>query len=443
LIILKKQIVMKWMIGNGLLILFLGGMPSVWAQPVNLEDCWEKSRTHYPINEASRALVDETTQERLKNLSSAWYPKVEMGAQVSWQNDVPHVDMDNPLFDLPMAPKDQYKAFVDVSQTIYDGGYTRGNKRLTVAEGAAGQQDVEVKLREVKSTVTDIYFSLLMLREQKQQLVSVMEDLEARVHEVSSAVRNEVLHVTELSLLEVEQMKAEKQQIALVSSEKALLEILSLYTGSTISMEDELEVPREALFMAPEARPELKAFAFQQAQLEVRQDLNQVASRPKLVAFAQAGYGNPGFNMLKDEFDTFYMVGLRLRWQPWDWNVASRNDRVLTLQSELLQQRVNSFDRELQRTHYQLNGELQHYRQKMETDSVIVVKHQQIVGHYRTRLKNGAITSADYIAALNAASRAQLELELNRLQYLLRLAKQYLVGWEAGYLNMTINNVEP
>lgn len=186
---------MKWMSGNGLLILFLGAMSSVWAQSVNLEDCWEKSRTHYPINEATSAMVDETTQERLKNLSSAWYPQVEMGAQASWQNDVPHVDMDNPMFDLPMAPKDQYKAFVDVSQTIYDGGYTRGNKQLTAAEGATGQQDVEVKLREVKGTVTDIYFGLLMLREQKQQLVAVMEDLEARVHEVSSAVQLSLIHI--------------------------------------------------------------------------------------------------------------------------------------------------------------------------------------------------------------------------------------------------------
>lgn len=414
------------------LILLFWGMPFVGAQPVNLTDCWEKSRAHYPLNEASRDLVDQATQERLKILSSAWYPQLEMGAQASWQNDVPHVDMDNPLFDLPMAPKDQYKAFLEVSQTIYDGGYTRGNKQLAAVEGGVEQQDLEVRLREVKGTVTDVYFALLMLREQKQQLVALMEDLDARVLEVSSAVRNEVVHVTELNLLEVEKLKAEKQQIALATSEGALLEILSLYTGSTISLADELEVPREAMFVKPEARPELKVFAFQQEQMEARQALNNVSARPKLAAFGQLGYGNPGFNMLKDEFDTFYMVGLRLRWQPWDWKVASRNDKVLTLQSELLQQRENSFNRELQRTHYQLNGDLQQYRQKMETDSAIVAKHQQIVGHYQTRLKNGAITSADYIAVLNAASRAQLEMELNHLQYLHILAKQYLVGWNAA-----------
>ncbi|MCA1744407.1 MAG: TolC family protein [Bacteroidales bacterium] len=423
---------MKLITCYAFLILLFWGMPLVGAQPLNLTDCWEKSRTHYPLNDTSRGLVDEATQERLKNLSSAWYPQLEMGAQASWQSDVPHVDLDNPLFDLPMAPKDQYKAFLEVSQIIYDGGFTRGNKQLAAVEGGVEQEDLEVRLREVKGTVTDVYFALLMLREQKQQLVALMEDLDARVLEVSSAVRNEVVHVTELNLLEVEKLKADKQQISLATSEKALLEILSLYTGSTVSLADELEVPREALFVKPEARPELKVFAFQQEQMEARQALNNVSTRPKLAAFAQMGYGNPGFNMLKDEFDTFYMVGLRLRWQPWDWKVASRNDKVLTLQSELLQQRENSFNRELQRAHYQLNGDLQQYRQKMETDSAIVVKHQQIVVHYQTRLKNGAITSADYIAALNASSRAQLEMELNRLQYLHILAKQYLVGWNAG-----------
>ncbi len=430
---------MKLLAYYTLLLVLFGWMPSVLAQPVSLEDCWEKSRTHYPLNDASLELVDAATKVRLKNSSATWYPKLELGAQASWQNDVPHVDLDNPLFDLPMAPKDQYKAFVDVSQTIYDGGFTRGNKQLTTAEGGAEQQDLEVKLREVKSTVTDVYFSLLVLREKQQQLVALVEDLDARVREVSSAVRNEVVHVTELNLLEVEKMKAEKQQMALVSSERALVEILALYTGRPISLEEELEVPREALFVQPDVRPELRAFAFQQEQLEARRALNNVASLPKLAAFAQAGYGNPGFNMLKDEFDTFYMVGLRLHWQPWDWKVSSRNEKVLTLQSQLLQHRKNSFDRELQRSHYQISGELQQYLEKMETDSAIVAKHQQIVSHYQIRLKNGVITSADYIAVLNAASRAQMEMKINHLQYLYMLAKQYLVGWEAGNHKRTKN----
>ncbi|GAO27787.1 TolC family protein [Geofilum rubicundum] len=432
---------MKEMAFYAFLIFLLGSVFTLGAQPVQLEDCWERSRAHYPLNDASRALVEELTQERMKNSAAAWYPQLEMGAQASWQSDVPHVDLDNPMFDLPMAPKDQYKAFAEVSQTLYNGGYTRGNKRLTAAEGGAEQQDLEVKLREVKSTVTDVYFSLLKLREQKKQMVAYMDDLDARVRELSSAVKNEMVHVTELNLLEVEKMKAEKQQMALTSSEQALLEILSLFTGTSISEEDELTVPREDLFMSPEARPERKVYAFQQEQLEARQALNQVATRPKLAAFAQAGYGNPGFNMLKDEFDTFYMVGLRLRWQPWDWKVSSRNDKVLALQSELLQQRESSFDLELQRTHYQLSGELQQYQYKMATDSAIVAKHQQIVAHYQTRLKNGAITAADYISALNAASRAQLEMKINHLQYLHSLAKQYMVGWEAGNFQETKKQV--
>jgi outer membrane protein TolC len=244
--------------------------------------------------------VNEATRERLKNISAAWYPQFEMGAQASWQSDVPHVDLSNPMFDLPMAPKDQYKAFVDVSQTIYDGGYGRGNKQLVTAEGRSEQQDMEVKLLEVKGLVTDIYFSLLMIREQKQQLVVLMDDLDARMKEMSSAVRNELVHVTELNLLEVEKMKAEKQHIALASSEKALLEMLSLYTGSSVALSHELICPRETLFAQPESRPELEVFTLQQQQLEARRALNNVSARPHLAAFAQVGYGNPGFNMLKD-----------------------------------------------------------------------------------------------------------------------------------------------
>ena len=422
---------MKFKFYYVVLIIFLAVGLSGFGQSLSLQYCWDKSRENYPLNNVSIDIIQKATGQKLKNINSSWYPQFALGAQASWQSDVPHVDIDNPMFDFPIAPKDQYKAFIDINQIIYDGGFTRKNKELVNAQGGAQKQDVETKLREVKSRVTDIYFSLLILREQKQQLVILIEDLDARVREINSAVKNGVVHITELSMLELEKMNAEKQYVTLALSEKSLFDILSLYTGTDISINQELETPDEDLFAVPQIRPELTAFALQQEQFKVRQELSKVAVLPKLAAFAQGGYGNPALNMLKDEFAPFYVVGLRLQWQPWDWKTTSRNKKVFALESDLAEQHENSFIREMQRTHFQINGELEQYKQKMEKDSVIVSKHRQIVSNYQIRLKNGAITSADYIAVINAASRAQLEMEVNRLQYLHMLARQYLVGFGA------------
>ncbi len=412
-------------------ILLFSSISVLHAQPVSLSDCWDKSRLHYPLNDSSKELLDERVQESLRNISSKWYPQFELGAQLSYQSDVPHVDLSNPLFDLPMAPKDQYRIFLDISQTIYDGGYSKSNKKLVGSEGKAEQYELEARLLEVKMQLTDVYFSLLMLAEHKKQLLAYIEDLDARIRELSTAVKNEMLHITELDLLEVEKMKAEKQLIDLSSSESALLDILSLYTGSKLTQDIILEIPDEGLFSKPEIRPELKVFESQFQQLEAQQSLNTITNRPQLAAFAQAGYGNPGLNMLKDDFDTYFTVGLRFRWKPWDWRNTSRNKNILNLKSSLLQQHESSFELELQKANYQLKGEIQKYKQKMEKDADIVLRHNQIVSHYQVRLKNGIITSADYIAALNASSRAQLEMQVNRLLYLQMLAKQYLVGRSA------------
>ena len=66
---------------------------------------------------------------------------------------------------------------------------------------------------------------------------------------------------------------------------------------------------KPAIFIAPEIesqRPELELFNLQETQLETSKEVISKSNYPKLFGFAQAGYGNPGLNMLDNSFPELF-----------------------------------------------------------------------------------------------------------------------------------------
>lgn len=412
------------------LLIFLGvhWQEPARAQTLSLPECWQKTREHYPVNDKSMALIEAATQQRLANIKTSWLPQFEIGAQATWQNDVPHISGIPMAAGIPMAPKDQYKLGLDVSQTIYDGSLSNARRQVELVSGKVEVQNVEVQLREVSYLVSEVYFMLLLLEEQKKQAGFLLDDLTSRISEVSVAVNSGVVLLTEQQLLEVEKLKVEKQLIALDQNYQALRQSLSLFTGLALDDQTRLVCPDESALQQPLIRPEYDLYAYELQRIEANQQLNRVGQRPVVAAFGQMGYGNPGFNMLQDKFDTYLLVGVRLRWKPWDWKTASRNRTILDHQYTLTEMRRQAFELQQNKTTLQLDAELVQFRQEMEKDAQIAELQASIVRNYRSRLKTGTITAAEYITAVNSESRARLTLQITKLNYLQSLAKKYLTS---------------
>lgn len=413
-----------------ILMLFIMGIlqPALFSQKLSLQESWQKTREQYPVNEKSIQLIEASTREKLANVRTTWLPQFEIGAQGTWQNDVPHISGIPLAQGIPMAPQDQYKLGLEVSQVVFDGMNSKARMRQERAMGSIEKQNIEVQLKEVDYLVSEVYFMLLLLDEQQKQIDFLLDDLIGRLNEMSVAVSSGVVLSTEKQILEVEKLKVEKQQIALNENYDALLQSLALLTGLELTRATQLEFPEEQLLQQPQIRPEYDLFHYQKERVEADRDLNKVSLRPIVAAFGQIGYGNPGFNMLMDEFDTYYMVGIRLKWKPWDWNTSHRNRIVLDNQSSLIEMRRQAFELEQNRATLQMDAELSQYLQKMEKDTQIIEMQTSITRNYRSRLKNGTITASEYITVVNNESRAKLEMQITKLSYLQSLTKKYLVS---------------
>lgn len=401
------------------------------AQPnlFTLKDCWEYSREHYPLVKG-KALLAQTTELNLQNVRNQWLPQLELSGQASWQNEVTHVDMGTtiPGVVFPQAPKDQYKIALDVSQTLYDGGRIKNQRKIKEISGEIDQQNIEIELYEVKQRVTELFFQILMLNEKGLQIDKKIETLRARIKELQTARKLGAIEKSEVQTLEAEELLARQQKVALDYNLSALLANLSSYVGLKVNTVSQLVKPDVSDFIQPEMRPEYRLFALQKEQSETASLLAQRNRWPVLAAFVQGGYGNPGYNMLKDEFDTFMMFGIRLKWQPWDWKETKRRQLTFNNQKQIIDLRQETFNVNLQRIDTQLSNEIAQFISMMEMDEDIVRLRQEVANDSEKKLKNGAITSADYLEDLNAFINAQTAMGIHHLEYLKGLALKYLIG---------------
>ncbi len=401
---------------------------SLFSQQIALGDCWRNARSHYPLNDASIQLIEESTRQKLLNIKTVWLPQFELSAQATWQNDITHISSLSMVQNMPMAPKDQYKVGIDITQTLFDGKLSKSRSLQEKASGSIEKQNIEVKLRDVNYLVSEIFFTLLLLDEQKKQLDFLMEDINLRLNELSAAVVSGVLLPTERKILEVEKLKIEKQIIGLQSYRSALFQSLSLFTDMEMTPEVTLQYPDEKDLQQPVIRPEYDLFRYQKERIEADRNLNKVAISPVIAVFGQLGYGNPGYNMMQDKFDTYYMVGIRLKWKPWDWKTTHRTNLALDNQSALIQMQQETFELEQTRSVLQIDGELSQYLQKIDKDKQIVELQAAIAQNYRVQLKNGTITATEYIEVVNNESRARLEMQITRFNYLQTLTHKYLTA---------------
>jgi len=293
-----------------ILIIFLFVFQIIPAQVtsrINLEKCQADARNNYPAGE-NKALLDMNSRLKIDNINSRYLPDLNINAKATYQSDVPGISFSIPNFpslDIPKAPKDQYGLSLDINQLIYDGGRGKMQEKLEMASLEADKQMIEVELYLLKNRINEVYFTILGLQE-KISLISVKKDeLLSQIVSVKSAVKNGLILISNQYLLEAEVLTIEQKLVELGSAKDAALEVLSELTGEVIVAEvifdrPVVELKNNGVYY----RPEQKLFDLQTDQVDAMKLLSEKQRMPIIGGFGILGYGNPGLNMLNDEFDS-------------------------------------------------------------------------------------------------------------------------------------------
>ena len=383
-------------------------------QKITLDDCYALVNKNYPIAKQTELLQQKSGFE-IESLNKGKLPKIDLNGQATYQSAVTGLPISLP--NVTPLNKDQYRATLDVNQLLYNGGMIDANSKLKESQTKTQQQQVAVNLYQIKTKINQLYFSVLLVQERKAILIVKQEQLNAKIKEVKSGVKFGAILPASEKVLEAENLKIKQQIIEIQFDKKRFLENLATLTFSAFDENTILEKPVFLNENSKEAnRPELKLFYLQNEQIEVSKDIISKNNLPKLNAFGQAGYGNPGLNMLDNSFQTFYMVGLKANWNVFDWNKSKTEKQVLSISSAIISSEKETFLLNNNVQLQEMENEISKTESILKTDSDIIDLREYVVKSADAQLKNGVITSSEYLVELTNLYDSKTNQKLHEIQ---------------------------
>ena len=397
---------------------------------INLMYCLRQARGNHPRH-SDNELLERIYQNNISNINRNWYPEMELNGRASYQSDVVEIGMAPvPGVEFPSPSKDQYKVYADIRQNLYDAGRTMKLKEVERAESLVAQKEVEAGLWNDLGVVKDLYFQVLIIQENQKILNLSISELQVNKKVIASAVKNGVRLPSDEQMLDLEIMNLQQETENLINTKKAILDVLNQKTGLELSPSDsflltDFQEPAKGNLL----RPELEIYNLQISKLDKSAGLLASDKLPVLFAFGQLGYGNPGLNILKDDFDSWYLVGAGFRWTIWDWNSSARKRDNLNIQQELIENKKQDFENKIEDALTRQNSEIENHRQNIAKYKAMLDIRREITGTYRSMLENGDIKTMDYLKVLNDERKTGLKLAAEKIQYQKAIADYlYLQG---------------
>lgn len=384
---------------------------------LTLNQCYKLVKENYPTAKQIDLLQQKSNFE-IDAINKDKLPKLNLIAQGTYQNQVTYIP--NPTIE--PVNNDQYRANLDVNQLIYNGGSIDANSKLKTAQTKTQQQQVEVNLYQLKSRINQIYFSILLLQEQNDLLISKQKQLISKIAEVKTGIKFGAILPASEKVLEAENLKVKQQLATILYDKKRLFENLSALTYTTISdntILDKTAVNRNT--SAENNRPELQFFQLQNDQIEASKNVISKTTIPKINVFGTAGYGNPGLNMIDNSFQPIFLVGLRANWNVFDWNKTQSEKQALAVSADIVASEKEAFLLNNNMQLQDINNEIQKLETIIASDVEIINLREDVVKASDAQLKNGVITTSEYLIEFTNLYEAKTNQKIHEIQ--LELAK--------------------
>jgi Outer membrane protein len=385
---------------------------------LTLEKAYQLAQNNYPLIR-QKNLVRQTASLTIDNISKGYLPQLNISGQATYQSDVTSVPVKIPGFDIESPAKDQYKITAELSQLLYDGGVTAAQKNVQQVNALVEEQRAEVDLYKVKERINQLYLGILLLDEQLKQVELVKNDIRLGIKRVEAQVLHGTAFRSNLLVLEAELLKNDQRAIELRANRKGLIDVLSLFINQQLPENTKLETPASGITISQAInRPELKLYEYQDSLFQTQREVVSARNRPRTSVFVQGGYGRPALNMLKNEFELFYIAGLRLNWSLGNLYTSKREKEILSVNQRMVEVQKDIF---LLNTNTQLKqqqAELQKLEDLIAADQRIIDIRRQVKEAANAQLANGVITANDYLREVNAEDQARLSLIAHQLQLL-------------------------
>ncbi len=378
--------------------LFLLFTFSVFSQKqITLEECYQLVVKNYPLAK-QKVIFEKQNSLDVAIINTEKLPKINLSAQATYQSDV----IGLPIASIIPPNKDQYRTTISATQLIYAGGVLKARKEVKNASFKTRKKEIEVSLYQLKARVNQLYFSIILAQENRNLLSSKQKQLESKLKEVKSGIKNGMVLPISDKVIEVQLLKIAQQFVEIDKKKDVLIANLSALIGEKIIASLNFKIPPiTTIFSSDLKRPELGLFQLKKDEIEASKNVLSKKNAPKVIGFVNGGYGNPGLNMLDNSFQPFYTVGVKLNWNVFDWNATKKQQEAMIINNEIIDNQTEVFKLNTGIALKTLEIEIEKMEAFIKTDKKMILLREDVLKSAASQLKNGVITATAYLTEVS------------------------------------------
>lgn len=366
----------------------------------------------------------EKAQGSINEAHSAWYPSIDFYSNYNYLTKKSELQYPPafgsmlPALREPISLGNKYKVEfgVDLTYPLFTGFSRSHNdniKRLSKEAAVNTLLSTRNRAAYQLGILYSRWIFSFKLQEVRQKHLQYLQEYLERTKLLASSGIVASVNVAEsqarfqAAVVEVLEAKQLTDSLTRQLSGLIQLEATSIEPQHSAILIDSISIPR----IIDSMRSELVVLNSNKEQLEQSQKLIKSRKLPNIGALAGYRLANPGINMGGDEFMSYFIFGVQLKWNIFDGlkNSAQRFQLLNQIQQIELEKEKNIdfWNRALSNYNTEYNNSLE----KIEAAKVSVIAAQELVDALKASLDAGIVSSIDHLSALNSLYQAEFKLE--------------------------------
>jgi len=389
------------------------------AQPLTLLDCYEKTEKNYPLIQQLE-LINLSEKYNLQIASRAWIPQFQLYGKATLQSDAPSFSREIPgLGALSVeVPKDQYQAYLQMNQIIWDGGQVNSAKKTIKAATEVQRKQNEVDIYAIRGRVNELFFGIILYDSQIEQIKVSLQELQRNLDKVMSYSDLGFANESDIDAVKVEQLSAEQNIIQLTAMREAFVAMLGAFMGEELAPDIVLQKPEIIITQDINNRLELQLFNASVIAQKIQNTQILAKNMPKIGLFVQGGFARPGLNMFDTGFKPYAIGGVQLNW-------GFGNLYTMKNEKRIIENNINNI--ELNRKLFLLNQSIQtkqqkaiaeQYRRIISSDDEIIRMRETIYKASEAKTEHGVMSITDLMRDMNMKYVAKAQKIVHEVYYL-------------------------
>jgi len=401
----------------GLMVFFLFSFLLCSSQPLTLSECYEKTEKNYPLIQQLE-LIDLSEKYNLQNASRAWIPQFQLYGKASLQSDAPSLSVPQPINLSVEVPKDQYQAYLQMNQIIWDGGQISSAKKTIKAATEVQRKQNEVDIYAVRGRINELFFGIILYDSQIEQIKVNLQELQRNLDKVISYADLGFANESDIDAVKVEQLSAEQNIVQLTAMREAFVAMLGAFMGEELAPDIALQKPEIIVVRDVNNRLELQLFDATIMAQKIQNTQILSKNMPKIGLFVQGGFARPGLNMFDTGFKPYAIGGVQLNW-------GFGNLYTLKNEKRIIENNIHNI--EINRKLFLLNQSIQtkqqkaiaeQYRKILTSDDEIIRMRKTIYKASEAKTEHGVMSITDLMRDLNMEHAAKAQKIVHEVNYL-------------------------